>query len=71
MATLVENLTTAQNNIGVLLASMTANPQPNYSLDGESYSWADYLAMLLEKQKQIAEAIQIAGGPFDVQSFGR
>lgn len=67
----IDSLTQAQANIGALLASVTANPQPNYSVDGESYSWADYVAMLRGQLQGLARDIQDAGGPFEVRSRGR
>jgi hypothetical protein len=70
MATLAENLDTAINNIGVLLVQMTASPKPSYGLDGESYSWSDYFAMLTAQLKALQEQRQLAGGPIEVRSRG-
>jgi hypothetical protein len=67
----LDSLTQAQTNIGALIVQVTTNPQPNYSVDGESYSWADYLSMLMAQAKVLDEAIQRAGGPFEVSSYGR
>ena len=71
MTTYLDNLIATQNNIGALLAQVTANPQPNYSLDGESYSWADYVSMLRGQLRGLQTDIQDASGPFEVNSISR
>lgn len=68
MATYRENLITARDEIAERLAAISANPKPNYSLDGESYSWADYFDMLSRNLKNIEEAIQRADTPFEIRS---
>ncbi len=32
----------------LLMAEMTEHPKPNYSIDGQSVSWSDYLKRLQE-----------------------
>lgn len=66
----LDSLTQAQTNLGALIAQVTANPQPNYSVDGESYSWSEYLAMLITQTENLDRAIQRAGGPFETRSRG-
>jgi hypothetical protein len=68
MADYVTNLITTRDEIAERLAAISANPKPNYSLDGESYSWADYFDMLSRNLKLIEEAIQRAGTPFEIRS---
>jgi len=70
MPTRGQNIDTALDNIAAQLASMTANPKPNYSIDGQSVSWADYLNMLLQQQESLYHARQMADGPFEVRSMG-
>ena len=71
MATDAENLATIRTNILTQLATMTANPQPNYSIDGESVSWQslyDSLSSQLEKVNTLMASI---GGPFEIISEAR
>ncbi len=67
---LIDSLTTAQANIAARLAEVTTKAQPNYSVDGESYSWADYVSMLTGQLETIEKAIQRAGGPYQIISRG-
>ena len=68
MATVLENLTTARDNYASQLASISAKPKPNYSLDGQSVSWAEYQAFLMDKIEKLNELIQQEGGPFELQT---
>ena len=70
MATRAENLQTALDGIAAKLADMSANPKPDYSVDGESYSWAGLFQMLVAQQKELEQALQRASGPFEVRSRG-
>ena len=69
MATYLENLQTARDQIAANLAAITAEPKPNYSIDGQSVSWQDlcdaYLRQLAAIDAQIA-----AAEPGEVQSRG-
>lgn len=65
MASRAQNLETARNNIAAIIAQITASPKPNYSVDGESISWADYLRTLTE---QLREIDKLADGPYEVRS---
>jgi hypothetical protein len=68
MATVLDNLQSAKLNISANLAAITANPKPSYSLDGESYSWAEYYQILIQQMLTLDEAIQREGGPFERRS---
>ena len=70
MATYLENLTTARAQIAERLVEVTSQPKPNYSVDGESYSWAEYMAQLQAQLEQLDKAIQRASGPFMVKTRG-
>lgn len=50
LATALESLVTAFKQACV-------NPKPNYSLDGQSVSWGEYLRMLSEAIKTTAELL--------------
>lgn len=61
-------------NVDNLIANLTANPngKPTYSLDGVSYSWESYLAMLIDKRLALEQARQRAdnGGAWESLSYG-
>jgi hypothetical protein len=69
--TALDNLNTAYANVAQQIAAITANPQPSYSENGRSLSWSEYLALLIDKQKALLQAIQLAGGPFEIVSRAR
>lgn len=58
--TAVEQLTTA-------LLAATANPRPQYSIEGQSVSFNDYIRMLLDAIKTLNEAI-LMYEPFELKS---
>lgn len=68
MPTALDNLNAAYANVAQQIADVTANPQPSYSENGRSVSWSEYLALLIDKQKALLQAIQLAGGPFEIVS---
>jgi hypothetical protein len=67
MPTVLENLQTAEANLATKIAEISANPKPNYSIDGQSVSHNDYLKMLIENLKQVKEAIAYTS-PFVIKS---
>lgn len=70
MATAVENLQAALDLAAAKIKEAWENPKPNYSLDGESYSWADYLAMLNKQYQVTLGNLILAQGPYEVRSIG-
>lgn len=68
MATPLASLQAAYSALAANLATVLASPQPNYSVDGESVSWADYVAMLTDKMRALKIQIQLEGGPFQIRS---
>ncbi len=68
MATEAENLDTAIANVTARLVEVTASAKPNYSVDGESYSWAEYLTVLNAQLFELKKARQRADAPFEVRS---
>jgi hypothetical protein len=42
----IEQLTTIKSQTLALIAEITAQPKPTYSIDGQTVSWAGYLAQL-------------------------
>lgn len=69
MPTYLENLLTARDNIAANLAAITADPKPNYSIDGQSVSWQglfdSYMAQLAQLDAQIN-----AADSFELRSRG-
>lgn len=52
-----------------LIETLTANPKPSYSIDGQSVSWSDYLHQL---QATVAWCDRQLGAtdPFEIHSQG-
>lgn len=63
MPTDAENLATAVSNISALIADLTENPKPTYSINGQSVSWGDYLASLIKARNDLIGQIAIEEGP--------
>ena len=59
------DLETALTNIRALIKEITAAPKPNYSVDGQSVKWGDYLTQLLKAERQLVDAVQSEDGPFE------
>lgn len=70
MATRAQNLDAAIDAVVARIGDVTAHPKPDYSLDGESYSWAAYLQILTDQLLKLEEARQRADGAFEVRSRG-
>jgi hypothetical protein len=68
MATAYENVQTAIDNVAAVLAEITANPKPDYSIDGQSVSWTSYYATLTQRMKDLMEIAQILAGPFEYRT---
>ena len=68
MATALENLITARDNVAARLAEVTASLKPTYTVDGESYSWESYQAMLTDQLAKLNALIQQQSGPWEVRS---
>lgn len=65
MATDAENMATVISNLLAYLATESANPKPSYSIDGQSVSWDQHRASIMQ---QIREMQDMAAGPFEVQT---
>lgn len=69
MATYYENLVIRRDKIAAELAVLES--KPDYSIDGESISWASMRASLVEELKSLTELILQAAGPTVVYTRGR
>lgn len=68
MATALENLTTARDNVAAVLAQITASPKPTYSVEGKSVSWESYFSALVSRLEDLDRAILRLGGPYELQT---
>lgn len=66
----LSDLQTGLDNIDRLIARITANPQPNYTIDGVSYNFGDYLQMLITNRAALRQAVQTEGGQYEVVTRG-
>jgi hypothetical protein len=64
----IDDLNTAKANVAAILAQITADPKPTYSIDGQSVSWESYFSMLSDKLEKLNQLIQVEGGPFERQT---
>ena len=71
MPTRQQNLQTALDNVAAQLATMTANPKPSYSADGQSVSWGEHFNNLLAAQDKLLAQLQASEGPWEVITIGR
>jgi len=62
-------LAAIKSQVLALIAAITENPKPSYSIDGQSVSWSDYLGQLRESvewcDRQLARV-----EPFEIHSQG-
>jgi hypothetical protein len=70
MASDMETLTTIRSNLLTAIATATANPKPNYSINGQQVSHADYLRDLLARVNDVNNLISTIGGSFEVVQQG-
>ena len=64
-----EQIKTILSQTLALIAEVTQNPKPNYSIDGQSVSWASYLASL-RSTVDWCEAKLAGLEPFEIESQG-
>lgn len=66
MATALDNVNTAIANVSALIVTITANPQPSYSVQGVSIPWSEYLSMLTDQLAKLQEAAIFLSGPYEL-----
>jgi len=65
----LEQLQTIKSQTLTIMANITANPKPTYSIDGQNVAWSDYLDRLrmtidwCDKKLSVHE-------PFEIRSQG-
>ena len=69
MATDAEQIATIKSQTLQRIVDITAQPKPNYNIDGQDIKWADYLKQL---QATVAwcDAQLNAAEPFEERSYG-
>jgi hypothetical protein len=70
MASDMETLTTIRSNLLTAISEATANPKPNYNINGQQVNHADYLRDLLARVNDVNNLISTIGGPFEVVQQG-
>jgi hypothetical protein len=58
------------NNLTAVIKDITTNPKPNYSINGQSVSWADYLATVTDQLNKMLEIQQKINVPYLIQTRG-
>lgn len=67
MATNRANLEAALASLSAKIAEAAADPKPNYSVDGQTVSWGDYLKQLQDAYNR-TEQMLIVDEPFEIES---
>lgn len=66
----IELLKEARDNVIVLIGQLTAQPKPNYDIDGQRIDWADYLDMLMKRRNDLNQDIIDLEGPYEIETQG-
>lgn len=60
-------LTTARETLVARLVEFAANPKPNYTIEGQTVSYGDYLKMLIDGVREISGLISVVA-PYELRS---
>src|SRR5262249_51560288 len=71
MPTDTQNLDTAISAARAALAALYANPQPDYSIGGQSVSWSAMRASLVKELNDLLQQRLRADGPFEIRAYGQ
>jgi hypothetical protein len=66
-----DDIDTLISSIKTILTTITASPQPNYSVDGESVSFDTYKNSLIKNIEDLLRLKSVIGGPFEVRTRAR
>lgn len=64
------SLDTAISNVAALIADLTSNPKPTYSVGGQMVSWAEYLSTLNAQMEVMMRNRQVLYGPIEIRTQG-
>ena len=70
MATALDNVNTAISQVTALIVTVTANPQPTYSVQGVSVPWSEYLSMLTDQLEKLQQSAIFLSGPYELVTMG-
>lgn len=70
MATTLERLITARDNLDARIVDLTGSLNPDHSEAGRSVQLSGYLDTLMRQRDLIDKLIQRAGGPAEVRTYG-
>jgi len=62
------DIDSAIDNLAAAIKEATVNPKPNYTVDGQSVSWGDYLQVLTSRMDGLLKARQSLAGPYQRKS---
>lgn len=66
----VQAIQTAITNYATQLATISANPQPSYSVQGVSMTLTEYQKFLAEQIKALQEVLVMLSGPYQLVTQG-
>ncbi len=69
MPTDAEQFATIKTQTLAIIATITANPKPSYTIDGQTVLWSAYLRTLRETVKWTDDQLA-ATAPFEIRSQG-
>lgn len=58
------DIASAVANVSAIIKEITLSPKPNYTVDGQTVNWGDYLETLTTKLASLIKTQQLLGGPF-------
>lgn len=65
----IDSLNTAKANYAALLAQISANPRPTYTVGQQTFSWMEFQKFIMEQIKAINEQINVEN-PFEEEILG-
>jgi hypothetical protein len=60
----IDDINSAIDNLAAAIKAATIEPKPNYTVDGQSVSWGDYLHILTTKMNTLMTTRQNLAGPY-------
>lgn len=70
MPTNSQQIETIKTQTLALMVDLTLNPKPNYDIDGQNISWADYLERLQNLVAWCDDQLATVDGPFELETYG-
>lgn len=60
----IDDINSSIDNLAAAIKAATLDPKPNYTVDGQSVSWSDYLHNLTTKMNTLMTTRQNLAGPY-------